>query len=109
MIEAKGADYVVRWPHNLARRMRVSVGYVGEALEAISGVRVEEAAFYASEKAGLPVPDIGDLEPEQAMAVIARVEQIKKELNEARKTCCWCCGLTLNADGTCRACGNASI
>jgi hypothetical protein len=109
MLESKGPDYVVRWPHNLARRERLSVAHVGEALEAIGASRVEETVFYASEKNNAPVQEIGNLEPEQAMALIARVKEISKELAEARKNNCWCCGLKLNADGTCRACGNVEI
>jgi hypothetical protein len=109
MLESKGPDYVVRWPLNLARRERLSVAYVGEALEALGVPRVEETVFHASEKNNTPVKEIGDLEPEQAMALIARVQEISKELAEARKNNCWCCGLKLNTDGTCRACGDVEI
>lgn len=105
MIEMKGGDYTVRWPHNLARREHLSVAYVGEALEALGIPRVEERAFYASESNNTPVKQIAELTPDQAMAVVARVQQISRELAEARKTHCPCCGLTLNTDGACRACG----
>lgn len=103
MQDNRSAEYIVRWPHAIARATGISVEHVAEALRRVTGVQVKQSVFYHSEQANTPVTEIGCLSPEQAKAVVAAMQQIKQEITAAQKTHCWSCGLKLR-DGKCPGC-----
>src|SRR5690606_14519813 len=105
MIDAKGSDYVVRWPHAIADKIGLSVEYVQEALRRAGCAAPDnQMVFYRSKDTGEPVPEIAQLLPEQARAVVEMMRTIKQEIAAARLTHCRCCGLKLKGD-ECPACG----
>lgn len=96
MIDAKGADYVARWPHAIADRYRCSVSYVARAVEAITGHAMPIMLSEAT-----PSDAIGALTPDQATAVIAEVDRAIRDVRIRQRTCCYSCGLPLPCDCGC--------
>ncbi|MGW0061379.1 hypothetical protein ACWDTT_15815 [Streptosporangium sandarakinum] len=106
-MDDKGREYVATWPDRVSRRYWISSAYVGDAMVR-AGVLTKEAntsdlhlRFLRDEYTA----EIGALTPEQAKEVIAKMREIRRELDENARTCCHFCGMPLE-NGTCHQCGD---
>lgn len=100
MLDNKGAAYVNRWPHSIARSARCSVEYVARALAEVTGQPVDQLAF-SDETVVHPV--VAALDGPTAKLVVARVNQMMAENRARRLTHCHYCGLEL-VRGECQEC-----
>lgn len=108
MLEDKGAEFVTRWPFAISDQTGLGLAHIGDAVGDVTGTPIRERVFFDHQDTSTPIPQIGALTPAQAKAVVARLREIKKHIEDERTNSCWCCGTTLR-NGVCRSCGDISI
>jgi hypothetical protein len=101
MIDDKGEAYVAEWPHRIADGIGISVEHLATALHRVTGAVVNQMAFYPR----TALPQIAELSPAQAKAVVAAMRTIRDEITSRQDvTHCRTCGLRLSRSGECDEC-----
>jgi hypothetical protein len=104
MIEDKGAEYAAQWPATIARQTGLAAPWVAVALQRAGHLTEEQVrdAEHAMEHGQL-VPQVGEMAPASARAVVEHLRDIERELRESQMADCQCCGTPLRG-GECPAC-----
>ena len=103
----KGDEYVARWPRLIAHKHDLSPEYIADAMERAGVITDDETRKRLSGEflRREPAPEVAALTPETARRVISELQAIGREIREAAKTTCPCCGLDLLQNGECAQCG----
>lgn len=80
---AEGAAYVIAWPADVARTAGVSVEYVIDAINTVTGSNIPRHTAYHT---NAPKAEVAHLTPAQAKAVIAEVNVISARINQHNAT-----------------------
>lgn len=103
MIEARGAEYIMRWIETIPRQTGLSISHLATAVRTVTGADLRAADLTAALATDTPPVDVANLTPDQAKAVVSEMRAVSNRIDAAARTQCHYCGLPLRG-GRCDEC-----